>query len=216
MDIHTQFIISVVLNILGFVLTIIGLIVLFRGVKDDDKLQGNGLNALKYFTIQSNILYGVYAGIFAGAELAYGSADALPGVWYIIKYIATVGITLTILTVVFYLAPVVLGAYLPLFQGANLFFHLLIPIVAIVSFCFFEKCADISLPQVFLGLIPYGLYAVFYAVNALSHAEKGQVSKEYDWYQFLAKGVSKAGIAMAVMTVAVLAVCFGLWFINAV
>ena len=51
-------------------------------------------------------------------------------------------------------------------------------------------------------------------MNALSHAENGHVSEEYDWYRFLAKGTGKAAVVMSVMLAAVTAVCFGLWFIN--
>ena len=208
------FIISVVLNILGFVLTVVGTIVMLKGIDADEYLGGKGLSALKYFTVQSNLLYGTYAGVFAVFELIYGSADTMPAILYIIKYVLTVGVTLTMLTVLFYLAPVVKKSYPPLFKGANLYFHLLVPLLGAISFCFFEKGAVISFWQIFLGLIPFGVYAAFYSVNSLSHSENGQVSTEYDWYHFLSKGTNKGVTSFMIMLIATFVICLGLWFIN--
>ena len=206
--------ISVVLNFLALILTGTGTYVMLMGIDADEHLAADGWGSIKYFTVQSNLLYGVYAGIFAVCELVCGSAEAVPQVMYLLKYVFTVGITLTMLTVLCYLAPVVEKSYPPLFKGANLYFHLLVPLLGVIAFCFFEKSAEISVPQVFLGLIPFILYGIYYSINALSHAENGQVSLKYDWYSFLAKGIDKAAIAAIIMTAAAAAICFGLWYIN--
>ncbi len=118
------------------------------------------------------------------------------------------------MTVLFYLAPIVVKSYPKLFKGANLYFHLLVPLLGLTAFCFFEGAAEISVPQVFLGLIPFGLYGIFYTINALSHAENGKVDMKYDWYGFVMNGTDKAAIASLIMIVATTAVCFGLWFVN--
>ena len=210
------YIVSIVLNFLAFVLTGVGLFIMLKGIDADEHLAADGWGSIKYFTVQSNLLYGIYAGIFAVAELIYGSPETIPAAMYILKYIFTVGVTLTMLTVLLYLGPVVEKSYPPMFKGANLYFHLFIPLLGLVSFCFFDKAAVISLPQVFLGLIPFGGYAVYYAINALSHAENGHVSEKYDWYFFLSHGVNKAVPAFVIMLAAVTGVCFGLWAINAI
>lgn len=211
---ETGFIISVVLNFLAFILTCIGTYVMLKGIDADEHLAADGWGSIKYFTVQSNLLYGIYAGIFAVCELIYGSAEAVPQLMYLLKYIFTVGTTLTMMTVLCYLAPIVEGSYPPLFKGANLYFHLLVPLLGLTAFCFFEKSAQISVMQVFLGLIPFVLYGIYYSINALSHAENGKVSIKYDWYSFLAKGIDKAAIAAVIMIAAATAICFGLWFIN--
>ena len=213
---QTSFVISIALNFLAFILTCVGTYVMLKGIDADEHLAADGWGSIKYFTVQSNLLYGVYAGIFAVCELIYGTAEAMPAVLYLLKYIFTVGVTLTMLTVLLYLAPIVEKSYPPLFKGANLYFHLLVPLLGIISFCFFEKSAEISVPQVFLGLIPFGGYSIYYAINALSHAENGQVSIKYDWYSFLAKGTDKSVIAFVVMLAAGTAVCFGLWSVNGI
>ena len=208
------FIVSIALNCLAFILTCVGTYIMIKGIDADEHLAADGWHSIKYFTVQSNLLYGAYAAVFAAAELIYGSADAVPGVFYILKYVFTVGVTLTMLTVLLYLAPVVEKSYPPLFKGANLYFHLLVPLLGVISFCFFEKEAEIDLWQTFLGLIPFALYGVFYAVNVLSHAENGKVDMKYDWYGFVMNGVDKAAIAALIMIAAATAICFGLRFIN--
>ena len=212
----TTFIISIVLNFLSFALTAVGTYVMLKGIDADEHLAADGWGSIKYFTVQSNLLYGVYAAIFAVCELIYGSADAVPQVLYLLKYIFTVGITLTMMTVLCYLAPIVEKSYPPLFKGANLYFHLLVPLLGIIAFCFFEKSAVISVPQVFLGLIPFILYGIYYGINVLSHAENGHVSLKYDWYSFLANGIDKAAIAAIIMFAAATAICFGLWALNSI
>ncbi|MBQ9383056.1 MAG: hypothetical protein IJT87_02345 [Ruminiclostridium sp.] len=208
------FIISIALNIAAFLLTVVGTYIMLKGIDADAHLAADGLRSIKYFTVQSNLFYGIYAAVFAAAELIYGSAEAVPGVMYLLKYIFTVGITLTMMTVMCYLAPVVEKSYPPLFKGANLYFHLIVPLLGLTAFCFFEKAAVISVPQVFLGLIPFGLYGIYYAITALSHTENGQVAEKYDWYRFLANGVNKAVPAALIMLVAAAGVCFGLWGLN--
>ena len=210
----TGMIISAVLNILAFILTAVGTYVMLKGIDADEHLAPDGWHSLKYFTVQSNLLYGVFAGIFAAVEFVYGSPGSIPRVLYIIKYVFTVGVTITMLTVLLYLAPLVEKSYPKLFKGANLYFHLLVPILGGISFCFFETGAEISLPEVFLGLVPFGLYGVFYAIVALSHIKDGKVPREYDWYGYLDRGIDKAPIAMLIMTAAATAVCFGLWYLN--
>ncbi len=83
MDIGT--VISVVLNLLAFILTLVGTYVMVKGIDADEHLAADGWGSIKYFTVQSNLLYGIYAGIFAVIELVYGSAAAVPAVLYILK-----------------------------------------------------------------------------------------------------------------------------------
>ncbi len=211
---EVTFIVSIVLNIAAFLLTIIGTYIMMKGIDADEHLAADGWRSIKYFTVQSNLFYGIYAAVFAATELICGSAEAMPDTLYILKYVFTVGITLTMMTVLCYLAPIVEKSYPPLFKGANLYFHLIVPLLGIVSFCFFEKAAVISVPQVFLGLIPFGAYGIYYAINALSHAENGKVDAKYDWYFFLSHGVDKAIPAALIMLAAATGVCFGLWWLN--
>lgn len=209
-----SFILSIVLNLLAFALTLVGTYVMIKGIDADEHLAADGWGSIKYFTVQSNFIYGGYAAIFAVCELVCGSAKAVPQIMYLLKYITTVGVTITMLTVLFFLAPVVVGSYPPLFKGANLYFHLLVPLLGVISFCFLERTAEISIPQTFLGLIPFVGYGIFYTVNALTHIENGTVSEKYDWYSFLAKGADKAAAAIVIMTASATAVCFVLRFLN--
>ena len=160
--------------------------------------------------MQSNLLYGAYAAVFAVCQLIYRSQEKMPQPLYTLKYVFTVGVTLTMLTVVLYLAPIVEKSYPPLFKGANLYFHLLVPLLGVISFCFFESGVKLSAIQTFYGFLPFGLYGLFYSTNALTHAKNGEVDEKYDWYRFLKGGTKSAIPAILIMTAATLAVCFGL------
>ncbi len=211
---EVTFIISIVLNIAAFLLTVVGTYIMMKGIDADEHLAADGWRSIKYFTVQSNLIYGIYAAIFAAAEFIYGSFEAMPDILFLLKYIFTVGIALTMMTVLCYLGPIVEKSYPPLFKGANLYFHLLVPLLGIIAFCAFEKGAEISIPQVFLGLIPFGLYGVYYAIVALSHIENGQVDGRYDWYRYLANGIDKAVPACLLMSAAATGICFALWWLN--
>ena len=211
---QTEFVISIVLNLLAFVLMVIGIVVMLKGIDADEHLAADGLKAVKYFTVQSNWLYGTYALVFAVCEIIYGSADKIPSGFYTLKYVFTVGVTLTMLVVIFFLAPIVVKSYPELFKGANLYYHLLIPVLGIVSFCFFEKDCELSVRQTLCGMIPFVFYGIYYSINALSHAENGQVEEKYDWYRFLAHGTAKAIPAMVIMTASALGICFGLRLLH--
>lgn len=213
---ETSFIISLILNILAVLLTVVGTVVMMLGIDADEHLAGDGIKSIKYFTVQSNLLYGAYAAVYAVCQIIYTSQDKMPQTLCTLKYVFTVGVTLTMLTVVLYLAPIVEKSYPPLFKGANLYFHLLVPLLGVISFCFFEKGVKLSVIQALYGFIPFGLYGIFYSVNAITHAENGEVAEKYDWYRFLKGGTKSAIPAILIMTAATIGVCFGLRALNSI
>ena len=74
---------------------------------------------------------------------------------------------------------------LSMYTNKNLFFHGLIPLLAIVNFIFFEKSNKINIKNTLLVFIPVLLYSLFYLINILIHMENNTVSYKYDWYHFL-------------------------------
>ena len=83
----------------------------------------------------------------------------------VLKHTSTVAVSVTFVTVVFLLAPsyAILGkGYFTLFLGTHVYMHLLNPLLAIISFVFFENWRKISFKESLLGLIPVGLYAILY------------------------------------------------------
>ena len=102
---------------------------------------------------------------------------------------ATSGVTLTFAVVFLYLGHIAQGGIYSLLLNSNLFFHLIIPILNIVDFVLFIQFDDVLYKYAFYGLIPMGLYSIFYATNVILHINNGMVSPKYDWYWFVQNGI---------------------------
>ena len=110
------------INILIFVITAISLLFCFR--KEGRWDLQKGLKSLRFFTILSNLFCAVCALL-----LVLSSAQ-----WaWLLKYVGTVAVTVTLLTVLFFLGPNM--GYKQMFSGKDLYLHLCGPLMAIVSFC---------------------------------------------------------------------------------
>ena len=71
------------------------------------ELSENGLKSLKYFTTDSNVLMGVVALILVIAirQVLKGRKDKLAVGYYVLFLVGAVGVTLTMLVTIFFLAP---------------------------------------------------------------------------------------------------------------
>lgn len=165
----------------------------FRFMSDPSKpavLSSANAKAFKYFTVDSNVFAGIISLVMVIVQLLInkGRLKKVPKLLYLLKLAATTGVTLTMLVTAFFLAPFQFG-FAALFVDSNLFMHLLIPLLCIITFVFFEP-ADISTAQTFAGTVPMLIYAIFYSINILLHLENGRHSKTYDWYGFLDGGLN--------------------------
>ena len=88
-----------------------------------------------------------------------------------------------------------------LLKNSNLFLHLIIPVLSIISFIFFEKTNKIKFKYVFLAVIPTFIYSLLYLINVLIHIENGKVSPTYDWYYFLQNSMNNIFIVMPFMLI---------------
>ena len=208
--------ISAIINLLtGFltVLCMVWLIAEVTSVAADDV--SATLDVFKYFTIQSNVLSGAVSVVLAVFEIkSIKNKDIkIPAVIHVIRLATTAGVALTMVTVIFYLAPL-FGIPL-MFGGYNAFFHLLLPLAAIVDFVFFEPTDEIGFKQTFFSLVHYVIYAAVYLGIACSHIVDGKVDAAYDWYSFTAFGVP-VGVGMAVLLgLVIFGIAFGLRTANA-
>ncbi len=112
--------------------------------------------AFRYFTVLSNLFCGLTALILLICEL-FG---AMPPWAVTLKYMGTVAVTVTICTVLIYLLPLMRTIH-GLLDGPELIMHLITPVLAILSFCCFEK-GDVSAWIIPLGLVPVLLYGWLY------------------------------------------------------
>lgn len=212
--------ISLVINYIIVILTLFSLFAMFVNYKFmggvGPILETSSFGMFKYFTIQSNILVCISAILFIIEEKKQleGRIKKIPTKYYIFKYVGTVSVSLTFVVVFTYLSRIVNGGILSLLMNSNLFFHLIIPILSVLSFTVFEKCKNIKFFNIFYGLIPIVVYAVYYLGNILLHLEDGKVSYEYDWYWFVQGGIKQAFIVVPGIFMITLAICLALWFMN--
>ena len=147
---------DVVLNMVIFLITAFLVVSFFR--KDGKWAPERGKFAFRFFTCQSNVLCAAASLAMAAASF---SGDAPEWVW-ILKYTGTAAVTVTMLTVLFFLAPSVGKNWIQvLLKGRDLVLHLLTPLAALVSFCFLEK-RGMRFDQSLWGLLPIVLYGPLY------------------------------------------------------
>ena len=212
--------ISLMLNYLIIVLAIFAFIVMFTGFKftyiKEPVLETSGLGMFKYFTVDSNFFMVIATILFAHKErkLINGEIKKIPVLYYILKYIGTVSITLTFLVVAVYLSRIVDGGIIVLLQNSNLFFHLIIPILSIITFLIFERTDKIKFHYVISSLIPVMLYAIYYILNIILHLEDGKVSPKYDWYWFVQNNINNAYIVGTVIIITTFVIGLVIWIIN--
>nr|MBQ6242566.1 hypothetical protein [Lachnospiraceae bacterium] len=184
--------VSRILNALIFLIT--AAIVPFFFRKDGKWSPETARKAFRYFTVLSNVLCALTALILC-------LFPAWHPAW-LLKYLGTAAVTLTLMTVLCYLGPAI--GYKVLLEGYDLFLHLITPLLAIVSFCFFEK-RGMGWGTALLGVIPMLLYAFLYLYHVILAPEP---KRWEDFYGFNRGGHWK--ISFAAMLVGMLLICFGL------
>ena len=187
--------ISLTLNILTVILTIIALSIALSGFKFMKGYEApgelTGVQAFGYFTVQSNVFMAMISLAFAIKEiqLLKGRITKIPFKYYILKMIAATAIGLTFLVVFIIFSILFKKGLLSFIRNSNLFYHFIIPVTSIINFIFFEKTDFIKFKNTFYGLIPTILYEIFYTINVLLGLKDGKVSPTHDWYYFTQHGL---------------------------
>ncbi len=212
--------ISLVINILIFITTIIASIIMFTGFKFmygyETVLESTKIGMFRFFTVDSNLFMGITALVFATAEikLLKGKTNEISLKLYILKLMATTGVGLTFLIVFGYLGQIADGGIPSMIMNSNLFFHLLIPVISMINFAIFERTDKIKFRYAILGITPAALYAIYYLINVLIHIEDGRVSPLYDWYWFVQGGLWQIVIVMPLILGITYIISLTLWGIN--
>ncbi len=187
------------LNIVIALLTLIIVVSFFR--KDGQWVPERGKFALRFFTTLSNLLCAAACLLTALAI----NAGGIPEWIWMLKYIGTAAVTVTMLTVLFFLAPTFgKGALKVLLSGTDLFMHLINPLLALVSFCVFEK-RGMSFGQSLWGMLPVVLYGPVYLYKILYALPEKRWD---DFYGFNKQG--KWPIAFTGMVVGTFLICMGI------
>ena len=126
------------------------------------------------------------------------------GAW-LLKYIGTAAVTVTMLTVFLFLAPSVGKDWVSvLLKGPDLFLHLITPLLALFSFCALEK-RGMDFRTALWGMLPVLLYGPWYLYK-IRFAPEG---KRWDDFYGFNKG-GKWLISFAMMAIGTFLMCMGL------
>ncbi len=138
----------------------------------------SGWNFVQFYTEDSNTLALITCLFLAVYEYQMwkGQRSVLPGWIQELKYIATVCLTLTFLVVIFILIPLQGGigsAYFFLINGSMLYHHLICPILAFVSFLWFDPMEKRSRREIGMALLPTLVYALVLVILNLAKLVDG-------------------------------------------
>lgn len=184
---------SIILNAAIFLITAFLTVRFFK--KDGVWSFENGAVAFRYFTVLSNVFCAL-------AALAMCLAPDQRWAW-LLKYVGTAAVTVTLLTVFLFLGPAV-GGVKELLKGSDLFMHLLTPLMALTSFCVFER-RGLSFGTAMLGVLPVAFYGLFYLYKVILVPEH---KRWEDFYGFNKSG--KWPISFAAMHVGAFLISLGL------
>ena len=211
--------ISMLLNLIIVILTVIGTYYMLNGIEfmgHEDNLSATKIEMFRFYTVDSNVLMGIVSLLFLISEIQIlrCKKEKISRLLYILKLIGTVGTSLTFLTVVLYLGPISKNGMLSMFLNANLFFHLITPVLSIITFIFFEKTSKLDFKCTFLGIIPMFIYGIVYTTNVLIHANNGKIDPIYDWYHFVQGGMYQLLFVIPIMFIVTYIISFMLWKLN--
>ena len=178
------FLSSLIINLLTFLLVVTGTIVMFT--IGSGALQNKGFTVFKFFTFQSNLFMGAIAFIYAYYQflIIKGKQDKIPHLLMVFNHVAVTAVALTFTIVVAFLAPGY--GFLLMYTKANLFFHAIVPLLAMANYMFLEKECQISFKETLPSLIPSVLYGTVYFIIVVSLKAYGD--PDIDFYMFGANG----------------------------
>ncbi|MCR5302688.1 MAG: hypothetical protein K6E49_09655 [Lachnospiraceae bacterium] len=177
------------INCIIVILAVTGTILSFTA-KDGDTLSARGFSSLKFFTVDSNI----FAGIVSIAWILSERSSSRRAVTDLLKLAAASAVGVTFLTVLVFLGP--LYGYENMYHKVNFFFHLVIPLLAMFEYVFFNG-QSISVKQCLICPAIVIVYGIGYIINLFVNGfEKG------DFYGFVNWGF---GIGLVIFAVICLA-----------
>ena len=148
----------------------------------------NGSNKFIYFTYISNLLVGLMA--LVNVPFLIGSIAknkyCVPLAFSLLKFVLISMTTLTFFVVLFVIGPI--EGYPKSYSGRSFFTHLVVPLLSLVSYLFFEEKSKLKWKHSLIALIPFAAYSVAYAINVVlleSWPDIYQINKQGLWYLFL-------------------------------
>ena len=157
---------------------------------------------MRYFTILSN-LFCALASLAMALSRVCGNT---PQVLYLLKYMSTCAVTVTLMTVLVFLGP--RAGYKFLLSGPDFWLHMAVPLLAIVSYFAWDR-VPMNGYAVLLGVLPVVVYGTLYLYKVvLTSPEKGWP----DFYGFNQNG--KWPFSFAAMIIGGFVISWLFWFLS--
>lgn len=176
--------ISLILEVLIAVMVLVSWLRMVFSFGDNGTISSGGFSNLKYFTVLSNLLMGAAAILNVIYTIKSIKQKTEIPLWVSrLVYAGASAVMVTMLVVILFLWPVfkIPGLY----SGANLWFHLLIPLMSAAAFMLGE--GRISFRDSFFAIIPVLVYGAWYIGNNMINGI-GEWPDTNDWYGFLSWG----------------------------
>ena len=174
-------VLSIVFKCIVIVSSAVGIIL--SAIAGAQSFMGGG-RVFMYFTVQSNIAIALVCAV--GAVLLLRN-QPVQDIWYLIKFVFTVSITLTGVVFCFVLAPT-LGKYAWRLQ--HVLTHVVVPLAAILDFFVTGRYGSIKKRSVFFVIIPPLLYAIY---TGIAYVAKWEFSRGVHYPYFFLNWGSPAG-----------------------
>lgn len=198
-------VLSFLLNAANVILTAISVIGFFISTGSGN-MQVAGAKCFMFFTIDSNILAAVASLCMCIFSIKHIKDESvvIPKRLSLFKFVGTTAVTVTFLTVIFFLGPTM--GYGIMFVGSSLFLHLINPLLCIISYAFLERSEALPLKYSLLGVLPTAVYGAVYVAMVV-------VTRKWpDFYGFNIGGFWY--VSLPVMLAATYLFAFCLWQIH--
>lgn len=174
---------DLILNVAVILCTVAAIGVYF--VSGPDALGSQGTACFRYFTTDSNVLVALTSIVMLVYNIrrVRDPQTEVPRWALIFRYVGVTSVTITLLTVVFFLAPVAairggFDRYFFFFKGNTFALHFSTPMIAILGFCLLEKDRKLTVRDSLWALLPTVVYSIVYLVLVV-------FAKVWtDWYGF--------------------------------
>ena len=145
---------------------------------------------LTYFTTLSNIFISIMLFIFLIKDMCLlikKEKIVFNNYLYIIKFLATISITLTFVVFLVILAPTFEGGIIPAylsFEGGSFCLHFITPILAIIDFLIFDNDYKSKNSHALYAVIPPLLYVLLIVILSSLGVRWGTMSAPYNFLNF--------------------------------
>ena len=119
---------EIIINAVIVILTVTGVILMLTGKPEEGALQASGIENFKFYTVLTNVFCGVVSAMYLVCLLLDRGTEKMVS----LKLGAVCGVAITFAVVAFMFGP--LYGFPRFYKRGNLFFHLLLPLVAMFEF----------------------------------------------------------------------------------